>query len=347
VDALTNHQVVLRRRPNGAPVDADFAVVAKPLRPLGDREILVQNLYVSIDAGFRHWMDEGSGDHIMPAMALDAPVVGQTLGRVVESRHPDFVPGQHLRARLAWEEYSITDATDFLVVVPPEYDCPPNWHLGILGDTGMSAYFGITDIARPGPGETVVVSAAGGAVGSVAGQIARIHGATTVGIASGVEKCKRLIDELGYDAAVDRTKNLDTQLSRACPNGVDVYFDSVGGPTLQDILARINAHARIVLCGAVASYNATEQIAGPTNLFQLVTKQARMEGFMTHLLHDRYPEARQQLLAWVQDGSLVNMEYTLDGIDNVAKAFCDLFAGRNFGKTIVRLAAPPADADEP
>ena len=189
-----------------------------------------KNLFVSLDAGFRHWMDEGSDDHIMPAMALDSPVLGQTLGRVVESRHPDFTPGQHLRARLAWEEFSITDATDFLVVIPPDYDCPPNWHLGILGDTGMSAYFGITDIGRPKTGETVVVSAAGGAVGSVAGQIARIRGARAVGIAAGADKCRRLIDELGYDDAIDRTTNIDAELTRACPDGIDVYFDSVGGP---------------------------------------------------------------------------------------------------------------------
>ena len=340
MDAVINHQVVLLRRPNGAPVDEDFAVVAKPLRSLDDGEILVQNLFVSLDAGFRHWMDEGSGDHIMPAMALDSPVLGQTLGRVVESRHSDFTPGQHLRARLAWEEFSITDATDFLVVIPPDYDCPPNWHLGILGDTGMSAYFGITDIGRPMTGETVVVSAAGGAVGSVAGQIARIRGARAVGIAAGADKCRRLIDELGYDDAIDRTTNIDAELTRACPDGIDVYFDSVGGPMLQAVLDHINARARIALCGAIAAYNATTPLPGPTNLFQLVTNQAHMEGFMTHLLHNRYPEARRQLLAWVDAGSLINVEYMLDGIDNVARAFCDLFAGRNFGKTIVRLTAP-------
>lgn len=333
-----NQQVVLARRPVGAPRVEDFAVTETPLPTLEDGEVLIENLFVSLDAGFRKWMDEGSGDHILPAMAIGEPVMGLTLGRVAESRHPDFGPGQHLMARLAWERYSITDATDFLVVVPEEYDCPLNWHLGILGDTGMSAYFGISEVARPKAGETAVISAAGGAVGSVAGQIARIYGARSVGIASGADKCRRLIEELGYDAAVDRNgDDVAGALATSCPEGIDVYLDSVSGPLLEIVLEQINPGARIALCGAVASYNAGAPLPGPSNLFQLVTNQATMSGFMTHLMHDRYPEARQQLLDWVEQGKLVNREHMLHGIESVPTAFCDLFAGRNFGKTIVAL----------
>ena len=329
--------VVLARRPNGAPAPEDFAVVTNAMRPAKDGEVVLQNLYVSLDAGFRHWMDEGSTDHILPEMPIGAPVMGLTLGRVVESRHPEFQVGELLMARLAWEEYSITDATDFFVRVPTDVDCPLSWHLGILGDTGMSAYFGLAEIARPAPGETVVISAAGGAVGSVAGPIAKVFGARTVGIAGGADKCRRLVDELGYDAAVDRHGDVDAQLATACPDGIDVYFDNVSGPLLGNVLARITPGARIVLCGAVATYNETSPLPGPSNLFQLVTNHARMEGFMTHFNHDRYPEARRQLLTWIAEGRLKSTEYMLNGIENVGIAFCDLFAGRNVGKTIVRL----------
>jgi hypothetical protein len=328
----------LASRPSGAPSLDNFAVREVSLGAPKAGEILIQNLYISLDAGFRNWMDADSGDEILPAMTLGEPVQGLTLGRVVESRHPDFDAGELLMSRLAWEEYSITDATDFLVRVPSEYDCPLSWHLGILGDTGMSAYFGMTDIGRPEPGSTVLVSAAGGAVGSVAGQIARIKGARSVGIAGGKEKCRRLIEELGYDDAIDRhSEHMDAELSRTCPSGVDIYFDSVGGPLLESVLDHIAVNARLVLCGSVATYNAVEPIPGPANLFQLVTRQARMEGFMTHLMHARYPEARRQLLDWSNSGQLRNVEYMLEGIENAPVAFCDLFGGRNFGKTVVRL----------
>jgi NADPH-dependent curcumin reductase CurA len=334
----TSRNVVLARRPVGPPRIEDFRVVETTVDEPGDGQILVENLFVSLDAGFRNWMDEGSGDRILPAMKIDEPVMGVTLGRVVESRHPNFHPGQLLMARLAWEEFSITDGTDFLVVVPEEYDCPLSWHLGVLGDTGMSAYFGLTDIARPRPGETAVVSAAGGATGSVAGQIAKIYGARSVGIASGPDKCARLINELGYDAAVDRNSDdVAGQLRSACPNGIDVYFDSVAGPLLELVLDQIAPRARIALCGAVANYSATEPLPGPSNLFKLVTNEAKMEGFMTHLMEERYDEARRQLLDWIDAGKLVNVEHMLEGIENVGVAFCDLFAGRNFGKTVVRL----------
>ena len=273
--------VVLACRPNGIPKPSDFDVVSMPLRDPVAGEVVIRNLYVSLDAGFRHWMDEGSSDHILPEMSIGAPVMGLTLGQVVASAHPNFAVGELLMARLAWEEYSITDATDFLVRVPSDLDCPLSWHLGVLGDTGMSAYFGMTDIAKPKPGDTVVVSAAGGAVGSVAGQVAKILGARTVGIASGVEKCRRLTEEFGYDAAVDRLGDVDAQLAAACPDGINVYFDNVSGPLLENVLARIAPGARVVLCGAVATYNEPEPLPGPSNLFSLVTNQASMLDLLT------------------------------------------------------------------
>ena len=336
---VDNRSVILAARPRGRPKPDDFRVVASDLPAIANGQLLVRNHYISLDAGFRNWMNEGSGDDVLPAMAIGAPVMGLTLGEVIESRHPDYAPGALLMARLAWQEFSVADGGDFISRLPSPPPCPLSYYLGVLGDTGLSAYFGLVDIARPRAGETVLVSAAGGAVGSIAGQIAKRFGAHTVGIAGGAQKCARLVSELRYDAAVDHRlgPELDAALTRACPRGIDVYFDNVGGPLLEIVLARINSGARILLCGAVASYGEERPLPGPANLFQLVTKQAAIYGFLTHTRIAQYDAARETLTDWIRRGEIVPVEYRLDGIDNVGPAFCDLFAGRNFGKTIVRL----------
>jgi NADPH-dependent curcumin reductase CurA len=336
---MRNTQVVLASRPQGLPRPSDFAVVESEVRPLEPGEFLLKNLYISLDAGFRNWMNEDSGDEVLPAMPLNQPVMGLTLGRVVDSRNPEYRTGQLLMARLAWEEFSISDGSDFLVPLEDDRAHPLRYHLGILGDTGMSAYFGLTDIGKPKPGETVLVSAAGGAVGTVAGQIASIRGARTVGLAGSDEKCKRLVEELGYEHALNhRAADLSERLQAACPDGIDVYFDSVGGPLLETVLEHINDGARIPFCGAVTAYNAVEPIPGPSNLFQLVIKSARLEGFMTHLQVDRYDEARTQLSTWIDEGKLRSVEYLHKGVEKAGLAFCELFEGKNFGKTIVEVA---------
>lgn len=333
---VQNVSVVLARRPQGNPQPEDFGLVTHDLpETLGAGQLLLKNHFISLDAGFRNWMDEGAGDEVLPAMAIDAPVMGLVLGEVLNSEHADFSAGDWLMARLAWQQYTVTDASDFLVKLPPERTHPPSYYLGVLGDTGMSGYFGLQDIGKPKAGETVLVSAAGGAVGSIAGQIATLMGARAVGIAGGPEKCARLVSELGYAAAVDHRGDVPAQLAQICPGGVDVYFDNVGGPLLEQVLANINLGARIVLCGAVATYGDPQP--GPANLFQLVTREAKMEGFFTHTRVERYPEAREQLGRWVDEGVLKVPEYRLHGIEQVGPAFCDLFAGRNFGKTVVEL----------
>ncbi len=336
---ISNKQIVLASRPEGVPREENFRLVETPLRTLKDGEFLVRNLYISLDAGFRNWMNEGSGDNVLPAMELDAPVMGLTLGRVSESRRADFKPGELLIVRLAWEQYTICDGSEWISRLPDNLPFPLSYYLGILGDTGLSAYFGLTDIGKPQPGETVLVSAAGGAVGSVVGQIAKIKGARTVGIAGSDEKCRRLVDELGYDLAINRrgAEGLGSAITRACPEGIDVYFDSIGGSMLETALAHLALGARIILCGAITSYGAAEAQPGPSNLFELVTKEATMAGFMCHFKHARYDEARQQLGKWLQSGQLKSIEYMLDGIENTATAFCDMFAGRNFGKTVVKV----------
>jgi len=333
---MDNTQVLLKRRPSGAPVAEDFEVVTTAVPAIQSGEALIENHYVSLDAGFRNWMDEDAGDDVLPAMPLGAPVMGLTVGRVLESKHATLREGQLVMGRLAWEAYSIAK-DDFLIELE-ESDVPLHYHLGILGDTGMSAYFGLNDIGQPSENETVIISAAGGAVGYADGQIAKIMGAgRVVGITSSDQKGARLVAELGYDAWVNHNSpSLNEDLSRACPNGIDVYFDNVGGPLLEVILEHINDGARIPFCGAVADY-ARLAPQGPSNLFQLVTHSAKLQGFMTHLQVDRYPEARRQLLAWIDQGLLKSVAMEYEGVDQCGVAFANLFAGVNFGKSVVRV----------
>ena len=335
---MNNTQVLLKRRPQGAPVADDFEAVTTTLIRPQEGEALIKNEYISMDAGFRNWMDEDAGDAVLPAMALGQPVMGLTVGVVAESRHATLKEGDLVMGRLAWEQYSLA-GDDFLVVLDhQDADTPKHFHLGILGDTGMSAYFGLTDIGQPKAGETVVISAAGGAVGYVAGQIAKLMGAgRVVGLTSSNIKGERLKSELGYEAFINyQESDLDQQFSAACPNGIDVYFDNVGGPILETVLNHVNVGARIPFCGAVADYN-NKQPQGPSNLFQIVTNSVRMQGFMTHLQLERYPEARGQLTAWMKAGQIKSLTHEYDGVARCGQAFADLFAGKNFGKTLVKV----------
>jgi NADPH-dependent curcumin reductase CurA len=331
------HSVVLARRPAGNPVEADFAVMSESLPEIPEGCFLTRNDYVSLDAGFRNWMNEDSGDEILPAMTLQAPVMGLVLAEVLESKHPDYAVGDKLMARFAWQTHSLSDGTDFIARLPAELEFNPSAYMGVLGDTGMSAYFGITDIAQLTSEDTVLISGAGGAVGSIAGQIAKLMGARVIGIVGSEAKAEWIRNTLGYDAAVVRSD--DTSLSEAiqdaCPNGVDVFFDNVGGQTLEAAITNMNHRGRLVLCGAISGYGVTPH--GPNNLFELITKELSVEGFMTHFRHERYDEAREQLSQWLREGVIQSPEHRLEGIENVGKAFADLFAGENFGKTIVAL----------
>ena len=334
-----NRAVVLARRPDGNPVPADFRVEEQPWAALADGQFRCRNRYVSLDAGFRNWMNEDSGDEVLPAMAIGAPVMGLVLSEVVESRNAEYAEGALLMARFAWEEYSVSDGTDFIARLPDKLEFEPSAYMGVLGDTGMSAYFGMTEIGKPQPGDTVLVSGAGGAVGTIAGQIASMHGARVVGIVGSQKKADWIINELGYDAAVVRGG--DTPLAEAiaavCSDGVDLFFDNVGGEALEAAIANMNHKGRLVLCGAVAVYGASEPVSGPNNMFDVVTKELKIEGFMTHFRHERYDEARTELAEWLQAGKLKNPEYMMEGIGAVPQAFADMFSGQNFGKTVVKL----------
>ena len=329
--------VVLARRPVGNPVEADFALLEAPLPLVGDASFLTRNNFVSLDAGFRNWMNEDSGDDVLPAMTLNEPVMGLVLAEVIESKHPDYAVGEKLMARFAWQTHSLSDGSDFIARLPDELEFNPSAYMGVLGDTGMSAYFGMTEIAKPTADDCVLISGAGGAVGTIAGQIAKLAGARIVGIVGSQKKANWLCETLGYDAAVIRSGDapLTQAIADACPAGVDVFFDNVGGQTLEAAISNMKHRGRLVLCGAISGYGVTPH--GPSNLFELVTKELSVEGFMTHFRHERYDEAREQLSVWLREGAIQSPEHRLEGIENVGKAFADLFAGENFGKTIVAL----------
>ncbi len=338
----SNHrQVVLARRPQGRPEPEDFSVVESLLRSPQAGDILVRNLYFSMDAGFRHWMNAGSGDDYLPEMGLGEPVMSLILGEVITSNNDAYAVGDLVMGRLAWEEFSIATSEDFLTKLSSPLEFPAEYYLGVLGGTGMTAYFGMKDIGQPQAGETVLISAAAGAVGVIAGQIAALHGARVVGMTSSNAKAEQLIRDYSFDSVVNyrEADSLDRAIAQHCPEGIDVYFDNVGGITLNAALKQLNANARVPLCGAISTYSddATQLPPGPQNLFEMVTKRVRLQGFMYTDQVERYGEAMDALGQWLRSGQLRDAQYQLRGIENAGQAFCDMFAGLNLGKTIVAL----------
>ena len=311
---------------------------ARP-QPQGD-DILVRNIYCSLAPAMRRWMDAESYAEPIP---LNGPVRCVCLGRVVESGHAAFRPGDYVMTLGAVEEYSIVRADPWTFKIDLD-GVSLSQHLSLLGLNSMTAYFGLLEIGRPRPGETVLVSGAAGSVGSMVGQIAKIKACRTVGIAGGASKCARLIDEFGFDAAVDyRDKDLQ-QLTRAisiaCPDGVDVYFDNVGGVVLDAALAVINTGARLVECGMISEYNARGPVAGPSNLFQIIGKGATMQGFLGRRYLDRHAEAKDQIKQWAAQGRIHAREHIEIGIENFHSAFMRLFEGTNDGTLILQVGAP-------
>ncbi len=334
-----NKQVLLRAHPVGAPRESDFECVEAEVPTLEDGQFLLRNRYISLDAGFRQWMNEGAGDGYLEAMELGQPVMGLVLGEVEESRNPDYAVGDMVMCRSRWEELTVADGSDYINKLAPDPNISPSCYLGILGPTGLTAYFGLRDIGKVQPGETVLISTAAGAVGSTAAQIAKIKGGRVVGMTSTDDKCRWLVDHLGLDAAINYRADggLEAGLDEHCPHGVDVYFDNVGGETLDAVIARLNVGARIVLSGALATYNSTEPVPGPYNMFNLITQRATMAGFMVTDYVEQYPAALEEMTGWLVSGRLKNVEDVAVGIENTGPAFCKMFAGGNRGKLVVRL----------
>ncbi|MCY4025681.1 MAG: NADP-dependent oxidoreductase [Acidobacteria bacterium] len=339
----TNRRWLLASRPQGMATESNFERRDEPRPSVTDGQLLVRTLYLSVDPAMRGWMTEDP-DYVAP-IPLGSVMPSGGLGQVVESRHDDFRPGDFVSGLLGWQDYHLTDGRGAAPLATFEPVHPLPTYLGTLGGTGLTAYFGMREVARPKEGETVVVSGAAGATGSVAVQIARILQCRVIGIAGGAAKCRWLTKELGLDGAIDyKTEDVGARLNELCPGGVDVYFDNVGGPTLGVLLDRMNRWGRIAVCGMISGYNAGSPQPGPANLFRLITRRIRMEGFLVPDYAPRFKEARRELSAWLATGALRSQEDVREGFENIPATFLDLFRGGNTGKLMVRLADPPTRA---
>ncbi|MEP7276294.1 MAG: NADP-dependent oxidoreductase [Betaproteobacteria bacterium] len=329
-----NRQVLLASRPQGAVSEQNFRVVDAPMPVPADGEVLVKNEWLSLDPYMRGRMSDAKS--YVPPAKLDEPMTGQTVGTVVASRDPRFAAGERVLTPLGWQSHGVASAGDLTKI--DARHVPASYYLGVLGMPGMTAWFGLHEIGRPKPGETVLVSAASGAVGSVVGQLARIRGCRAVGIAGGNAKCEYVVNELGFDACVDhRGGRLLDDLRGACPEGVDVDFENVGGAVLDTALAVMNRHSRVVVCGLIAEYNATEPY-GYRRMRSVLVNRIRMQGMIVFDWKDRYGEALQALTALVSEGRLKYRESIVDGLDNAPRALVGLLRGDNFGKQLVRIA---------
>lgn len=331
-----NTQIRLAARPVGLPTASDWEVVEEPVREPADGELSVAVTHISIDPAMRGWMNEGAS-YIAPVGIGEVMRAG-AVGTVTASRHPDFVVGEHVSGAFGVQEHAISDGHGVLKVDPSLAPLPT--YLGTLGSSGMTAYFGLLDVGKPRPGDTVVVSGAAGAVGSVVGQIARIRGCRVVGIAGGPEKCAWLTGELGFDGAIDyRHEDVRRALRHRAPDGIDVFFDNVGGEILDAALTRLARGARIVICGAISQYNATDGVKGPSNYLSLLVHRASMTGMVVFDYAHRYAEAAVELASWLADGSLISREDVVEGdVRAFPETLLRLFAGENTGKLVLRIA---------
>ena len=330
-----NAQISLAQRPVGRVRPEDFAFHEAPVGTIGDGQVLVEVQYLSLDPANRGWINEA--DTYLPAVKLGEVMRGYAAGVVLESKDPQVQPGQVVTGLLGWQRYAIVDAKT-VRVIPPALAADIPATLSIFGATGLTAYFGLLDVAKPKANETVVVSAAAGAVGSIVGQIAKIYGCRVVGIAGGPEKCERLISRYGYDAAIDyKAGSVTAQLRAACPDGIDVYFDNVGGEILDVVLSQINIGARISVCGAIASYNDVSRSHPIYNHVKLVMKRATMQGFLVFDYNARTEEGVSALSSWVRDGLIKYDVDVIDGLENAPMALNRLFDGTNQGKLLIKL----------
>jgi len=332
--AISNHQLRLTARPTGAAGPEHLEATEEPARSPEDGEVLLEALYVSIDPAMRVWMNEDPG--YVPPIELGEVMRGGGVGRVLESGSAEFEVGDVVSARAGWQSHP-TVSVDGLAKLDLGLGGIEDW-IGPIGTTGLTAYFGIREVGAIKPGETVLVSGAAGAVGQMVGQIAKIEGCTVVGIAGGPEKCARLTDELSFDAAIDykATDNLEAAIAEACPDGVDVFFDNVGGETLDAALANLRMRGRAVICGRI-SQTAADELYGVKNLGLLIGKRARVEGFIVSDHADEFPEARRWISQRLREGELKQTLHVVEGLNRAPEALAMLFEGKNTGKLVVRV----------
>jgi NADPH-dependent curcumin reductase CurA len=331
--SVSNRAFRLAARPVGQPKSSDWTFDSEPIRELTEGEILVEVRYISLDPAMRGWMNDVPS-YIRP-VALGEVMRAGGVGHVRASRHPGFAPGDAVVGMFGVQAWAVSDGRGVTKV--DEGLAPLPIYLGTLGMTGLTAYFGLLDIGRPEPGQTVVVSGAAGAVGMVAGQVARIKGCRVVGIAGGPEKCAWLTGELGFHAAIDyRAGDVKAGLREHCPDGVHVYFDNVGGDILDAALARLARGARVVICGAISQYNA-EKVKGPANYLSLLVNRASMQGMVVFDYAPRYPEAIREMAGWLADGSMRSREHVVQGLETFPERLAMLFRGDNLGKLVLEV----------
>jgi NADPH:quinone reductase len=331
-----NRQITLAARPSGLPKESDFHLVERPVPVPVPGEVLVHNLYLSLDPYMRGRMNDAKS-YAAP-VPIGGVMTGEAVGRVIESNDPNFAEGDTVAALTGWQEYASVPASQARKVDPSL--APVSTALGVLGMPGLTAYFGLLEIGRPTAGETVVVSTGAGAVGAVVGQIARLKGCRTAGIAGSDEKVTYMTCELGYDAAFNYKTAPDyhRKLAELCPGGIDVYFDNVGGEITDAVLRLINDRARVVVCGQSSQYNREGPEMGPRFLWTLIAHQARIEGFLVYQFKDRFEEGLRHLAQWIREGKLKYREQTAHGIENAPRAFIGMLQGENLGKQLVKLA---------
>jgi len=332
---LQNRQLKLIARPVGLPKASDFRLDVVPVQEPGEGEVLVRTHFLSLDPAMRGWMREGRS--YVPPVGLGEVMRAGGAGEVLESRDPNFQPGDFVVGMTGVQEYAVLPAGS-VTRADPLIAPLPTW-LGALGMPGMTAYFGLIEVGALKDGETVVVSAAAGAVGSVVGQIAKIKGCRVIGIAGGADKCAHVAGRLGFDAAIDyKSEDVTARLRQLCPKGIDVYFDNVGGDILDACLANLARGARIPLCGAISQYNVTGPIKGPTNYMSLLVNRARMQGFVVFDFYARYPEAVRAIAGWIAEGKLKPHEdIAVGGVEAFTPTLNRLFSGENLGKLVLKL----------
>ena len=334
-----NRQITLVSRPQGAAKPSDFRLVESPIPAPGDGEVLVRTLYLSVDPYQRSLLDdfEGTDDFYARPVEIGGVIGGGVCGEVVESKHPNLKAGDLVEAYIGWQEYGCIEGGSLRKVNP---DLGPiSTSLGVLGMPGLTAYFGLLDLGLPKAGETVLVSTAAGAVGSIVGQIAKIQGCRVIGTAGSEDKVRHVVDDLGFDTAFNY-KTVDDYLAKlqeVCPEGIDVYFDNVGGDLTDAVFMHINEYARLVICGQITQYDMAEPDTGPRLLGQLIGKRARVEGFLVDQFVDKYEQGISQMAEWIRDGRLKYREHIIDGIENTPEAFLRMMRGDNTGKQLVKV----------
>ena len=331
-----NRQYRLAARPVGIPKPSDFELAEAAVGSPGEGEVLVRVLYASMDPAMRGWITDRPS--YVPPVAIGEVMRALGIGEVVSSSFPGIEPGEHVVGMLGVQEYAIAPGAG-LIRADTSIAALPVF-IGTLGMPGMTAYFGLLDIGRPQEGETVVVSGAAGAVGSIVGQIAKLKGCRVVGIAGGPQKCAYIVEELGFDAAIDyKSENVAAALAENCPDGIDIYFDNVGGEILDAALTRLAHGARVIICGAISQYNATGEMKGPSNYLSLLVNSATMTGFLVSNYYARYAAGAAEMAGWLSSGKVISREDIVSGIENFPAALLRLFSGENNGKQVLQIAA--------